>query len=351
MCRSAAVETARTRSVAASRTWMRAADGKRISSRQESRQSLIGSGEGEGNPIRRAHKHDGVGEIQLGVERQIGIKRLERRMGAHQREAAFVHGFGQSHKFEMRGRSRGVRDANKDHRFCVADKNRCFGRDIGRDEFGRLEIGDQALKADVERFHALHATKAAIPIGQPLAGDGAERSDNQAHQRDRHQRLDEREARDPSASGGLDAGLAPSFAGSPDEPDHIEAQRSAARALDGQDDRFRRPGRLRAGGEKGGAERLGVEPPAVTRRLAGLRSVRQLVAPGQPRENLLDVFHVRHMTFDISDPSRNDDALNPPIADSKITMTVRATSASTQREPARTAIGTQSRRKQPQRLP
>ena len=84
----------------------------------------VGSGEGERNPKGSPYKHDRVGEIQLCIDRQIGIKRLERRMGAHEREAAFVYGLRQFDKFEMRCRSRGNSDANKRHRFCVAEENR-----------------------------------------------------------------------------------------------------------------------------------------------------------------------------------------------------------------------------------
>ena len=136
----------------------------------------IFSGESEGNAKRGAHENDRVCEIYLAVDRPIGVERLERRVGAHQREATLVDGLGQSHKFEMRRRSRSVRAADKRHRFCVAEENRSFGRVVGRDEFGRLEIGDHALKTDVERLEPLHATKAAMPIRHPLAGDGAERA-------------------------------------------------------------------------------------------------------------------------------------------------------------------------------
>ena len=54
----------------------------------------------EGSP----YEHDRVCEIDLGVEMAVGIERLERRVRADQREAAFVHGFRQSDKFETRRR-------------------------------------------------------------------------------------------------------------------------------------------------------------------------------------------------------------------------------------------------------
>jgi hypothetical protein len=143
------------------------------------------------------------------IDGPIGVERLEGRVGAHQCEATLVDGLGQSHKFEMRRRSRSVGAADNRHRFCLPEKYRSLGPVVGRDEFGRLEIGDHPLKTDVERFQPLHAAKAAMPIRHPLAGDGAESDDDCAHQRYRRERLDERETGDPPVS--CDIALASRF--------------------------------------------------------------------------------------------------------------------------------------------
>ena len=110
-------------------------------------------------------------------------------MRPNHREAAFIDRFSKSYKFEaLRGSGR-TRNANKRHRFRVPEKNRRVRRIVGGDELGRLEIGDQAQEARVERFNALNATKTTMPVWQPLAGDGGERAHDCAHQSDGNERL------------------------------------------------------------------------------------------------------------------------------------------------------------------
>jgi hypothetical protein len=49
-----------------------------------------------------------------------------------------------------------------------------------------------------------------------------------------------------------------------------------------------------------GVEGFVIEPPTVTGHLPGQRSVRQLAARRQPRKDLLRVFDIRNVIFDIS---------------------------------------------------
>ena len=65
---------------------------------------------------------------------------------------------------------------------------------IGRNIFGRGEIGRDPLQRDADHFAALDAIDAAIPVRQPLRGDAGERRQHQAHQRQRDDGLDQREA-------------------------------------------------------------------------------------------------------------------------------------------------------------
>src|SRR5205085_9887892 len=50
-----------------------------------------------------------------------------------------------------------------------------------------------------ERFGALHAREATVPVGEPLRSDGADCGKDHAHQRGREERLDQRKACDGGA--------------------------------------------------------------------------------------------------------------------------------------------------------
>ena len=117
-------------------------------------------------------------------------------MRAHRHQALLACRFHDAHELEARPRVRSERGAQERDRELGPVEHRLTNGGAGGDEFGRREIGDDALEADREQFDALHAVEAAVPVRQPLRRHGRDRGEDRAHQRGREQRFDQREARD-----------------------------------------------------------------------------------------------------------------------------------------------------------
>ena len=92
-----------------------------------------------------------------------------------------------------------MRAAQERHGQLGAVEHRLADVGAGGDEFGRRQIGDDALQADRERLGALHAGEAAVPVRQPLRRHGRDGGEDRAHQGGREQGFDQREARDGAA--------------------------------------------------------------------------------------------------------------------------------------------------------
>ncbi len=78
-----------------------------------------------------------------------------------------------------------------------------FGFAARGDVLRRADIADEALQSDPDDLAALGTCDPAVPVRQPLAGKGSERREDDAHQRGRDQRFDQREAGNAGASVGM----------------------------------------------------------------------------------------------------------------------------------------------------
>src|SRR5262249_17391614 len=79
-------------------------------------------------------------------------------------------------------------------------EQRLARREIGRDVFRGGDIGDRPFYSERKKLGALHARKAAVPVGQPLRGDRGQRRQNRDHERRGDLRLDQGEAGTRSVS-------------------------------------------------------------------------------------------------------------------------------------------------------
>ena len=157
--------------------------------------AAIRPGIGEHHAERRAQQHHRVGERDA-VQRQWcrpAAARTARACAPAPGRA--VRRLGDAHDLQARPGVRADRRAHEDHRQLACPSNSgCTCWRLG----ATCSAADRsaASRSSATATCSLRWMRAdpAVPVRQPLGGDGGERAHDQAHQRHRHQRLEQREA-------------------------------------------------------------------------------------------------------------------------------------------------------------